>query len=493
MPLAGAFLAPLVDILVKRTNHPRALDYFALAVTVGSLLLVVNIVMSTGGNDIIIYRLGGWVSPLGINLVVDGLGLLIGIIVAGISTLVVIYSIVFMKDEGGLGQYYTLMLLLTAGMLGVALTGDLFNLYVFFEIMSISSYALVAFRRSKISIEGSVKYLIVGSLGTTFILIGIALLYGITGTLNIADLAGKMAVVNTIPASTPLILIIALTLFVVGFGMKIGMIPFHAWLPDAYQSAPSPISAIMAGGTAIVGVGVLLRVGYLIFGAPMVGPLLIGFGVVTMVLGALMALVQRDLKRLLAYSGISQMGYILFGVGMGTALGITGGLFHMLNNAIYKSLLFLAAGAIIYRVGTSRLDELGGIGRKMPITAGVFMVGALALAGMPPFNGFASKLTIFLAGIDAGYSILSGVAAIISAVTLTYMIRAFIAIFLGPTTRRFAKVKEAPGAMIFPMIVLAAFCILLGVLPQLGFDAVEPAQMILINPSNYVKEVLLGV
>ena len=275
--------------------------------------------------------------------------------------------------------------------------------------------------------------------------------------------------------------------------MKIGMIPFHAWLPDAYQSAPSPISAIMAGGTAIVGVGVLLRVGYLIFGAPMVGPLLIGFGVVTMVLGALMALVQRDLKRLLAYSGISQMGYILFGVGMGTALGITGGLFHMLNNAIYKSLLFLAAGAIIYRVGTSRLDELGGIGRKMPITAGVFMVGALALAGMPPFNGFASKLTIFLAGIDAGYSILSGVAAIISAVTLTYMIRAFIAIFLGPTTRRFAKVKEAPGAMIFPMIVLAAFCILLGVLPQLGFDAVEPAQMILINPSNYVKEVLLGV
>jgi multicomponent Na+:H+ antiporter subunit D len=483
----------LVDVLAKHVNHPRARDYFALAVAVGTLLLVMDMATSVWGGDILIYRLGGWAPPLGINLAVDGLGLLIGLIVASISTLVVIYSLVFMKQDSGLGQYYTLMLLLTAGMMGVAFTGDIFNLYVFFEIMSISSYALVAFRRSKISIEGSMKYLIIGSLGTAFILLGIALLYGLTGTLNIADLAGKLAVINTASGSTPLISIIALTLFVVGFGIKIGMIPFHAWLPDAYQAAPSPISAIMAGGTAIVGVGAILRVSYFLFGVSMVGPLLIGLGLITMVLGAFMALIQRDLKRLLAYSGISQMGYILLSVGFGTALGITGGLFHMLNNAIYKSLLFLSAGAIIYRVGTSRLDELGGLGGKMPITAGIFMVGTLALAGVPPFNGFASKLTIYLAGIEAGYPILSVIAAIFSAVTLAYMIRAFIAVFLGPRTTRFKNVKEAPRSMLFPMMVLAIVCVVLGVLPQLGFGAVEPAQMVLLDPSSYIGKVMVGV
>ncbi|MFQ6130150.1 MAG: complex I subunit 5 family protein, partial [Candidatus Hadarchaeaceae archaeon] len=473
-------------------NYPRARDYFALVIVVGTLLLVVDVATSVWGDNILVYQLGGWAPPLGINLAIDGLGLLIGLIVAGISTLVVIYSLVFMKQESGLGQYYTLMLLLTAGMMGVAFTGDIFNLYVFFEIMSISSYALVAFRRSEISIEGSMKYLIIGSLGTSFILLGIALLYGLTGTLNIADIASKLGVINTTAASTPLISIVALTLFVVGFGVKIGMIPFHAWLPDAYQSAPSPISAVMAGGTAMVGVGALLRVSYFLFGASMVGPLLVGFGIVTMVLGAFMALVQRDLKRLLAYSGISQMGYILLSIGLGTALGIKGGLFHMLNNAIYKSLLFLAVGAIIYRVKTSRIDELGGLGRKMPITAGIFMVGALALAGVPPFNGFASKLTIYLAGIDAGYPIFSGIAAIISAVTLAYMIRAFNAVFLGPRTKRFENVKEAPPSMLFPMMVLAIVCVMLGVLPQLGFSAVEPAQGVLLNPSSYIREVVLG-
>lgn len=491
VPLAGAFLTPLIGIIGERTRHPKLTGYFALTIAVISLLFVVDVANSKWGG-IEVYKLGGWPPPLGINLAVDGLGLLIGLIVAGLSTIIIIYSIVYMKGERGLSQYYTLLLLLSAGMLGVTFTGDIFNLYVFFEIMSISSYALIAFRRSGLSIEGSIKYLIIGSLGTSFILLGVTLLYGLTGTLNIADIAGKLSIINSTAASTPLILILALTFFVVGFGMKIGMIPFHAWLPDAYQAAPSPITAIMAGGTAIVGVGAMLRVGYLIFGASMIGPLMIGFGLVTMILGAFMALVQRDLKRLLAYSGISQMGYVLLSVGLGTALGITGGLFHLLNNAIYKSLLFLAAGAIIYRAGTSRLDELGGLGRKMPITAGIFMVGALALAGVPPFNGFVSKLTIFLAGIDAGYLILSIIAAIISAVTLAYIIRAFIAIFLGPQNRRHKNIREAPRSMLFPMMILAVACVALGVLPQLGFSAVGPAQETLLNPSSYISGVLLG-
>jgi multicomponent Na+:H+ antiporter subunit D len=486
LPLIGAFLTPLADLLARRVKHPRVRDYFALAIAIGTLLLVVNVATSIWGG-IEVYEVGGWRPPLGINLAIDGLALLIGLIVASVTTLAVIYSIVFMERESGLGQYYTLMLLLMAGMLGMAFTGDIFNLYVFFEIMSIASYALVAFHRSRISIEGSIKYLIIGSVGTSFILLGIALLYGFTGTVNMADLAYKVR------GSTQLITLVASSLFVVGFGIKIGMIPFHAWLPDAYQAAPSPITAILAGGTAIVGVGAMLRVGYFIFGLSMVGPLLVGLGIITMVLGAFMALVQRDLKRLLAYSGISQMGYILLGVGLGTSLGISGGLFHMLNNALFKSLLFLAAGAIIYRVGTSNMDELGGLIRRMPFTAGLFLIGALALSGVPPFNGFVSKLTIFLAGIHAGYLILSVIAAIISAVTLAYIIRAFITVFLGPQAKRSKNVEEAPRTLLLPMVVLAAACVMFGVFPHLGFGVVEPAQGVLLDPSGYIAEVLPGV
>jgi multicomponent Na+:H+ antiporter subunit D len=470
-------------------KHPRARDYFALAIAIATLLLVVNVAASIWGG-IEVYEVGGWPPPLGINLAIDGLALLVGLIVVGVTTLAMIYSIVFMERESGLGQYYTLMLLLMAGMLGMAFTGDIFNLYVFFEIMSIASYALVAFHRSGISIEGSIKYLIIGSVGTSFILLGIALLYGFTGTLNIADLSDK---IGGAAGSPPLTLLIASSLFVAGFGIKIGMIPFHAWLPDAYQAAPSPITAVLAGGTAMVGVGAMLRVGYFIFGPSMVGPLLIGLGIITMVLGAFIALVQRDLKRLLAYSGISQMGYILLGVGLGTSLGISGGLFHMLNNALFKSLLFLAAGAVIYRVGTSNMDELGGLMRRMPFTAGLFLIGALALSGVPPFNGFVSKLTIFLAGIDAGYLILSIIATIISAVTLVYIIRAFIAVFLGHQAPRFKNVMEAPRTLLFPMMVLAIVCVVLGVFPHLGFGVVGPAQGVLLDPSGYIDKVLPGV
>jgi multicomponent Na+:H+ antiporter subunit D len=443
--------------------------------------------------EILVYRMGGWNPPLGINLAVDAFGLLIGLITSGLTALVIVYSIVDMKEDSGLGHYYTLMLLLSAGMLGVAFTGDVFNLYVFFEIMSISSYALVAFRRTELSIEGSVKYLVVGSLGTSLVLIGIGLLYGYTGTLNIADMASRLSTVVADPASMPLILVIPLAFFMAGFGIKVGMIPFHAWIPDAYQSAPSAVVVIMAGGTAMVGVGALLRLSYFLFGSSVAGPLLIVLGVITAGVGALMALVQRDLKRLLAYSGISQMGYILFSVGLGTAMGVTGGLFHMLNNALYKSLLFLAVGCIAYRTRTSKIADLGGLARKMPVTAGLFMIGTFAITGVPLFNGFVSKLTIYLAGIDAGYPLVSVFAAVFSALTLTYMIRAFMAVFLGPTPERLSSVKEAPWLMLAPIVILAVICIIIGVIPQVGFDAVEPAQRALLDLPGYIRQVIPGV
>jgi len=489
VPLFAAFLTPVVSIVAKRFGVERARDWFVVGAAILMLLIVASMAPAVWRGEVLVYKLGGWSPPWGINLAVDGLNLLVALIIVSVVSLIVIYSVVYMERDSGLEKYYTLLMLVTAGCMGVTLTGDVFNLFVFFEIMSISSYALVAFRRNWDSVEAGIKYMIIGSLGTSFILLSITLMYGLVGSLNIADLAGK---IEAIKATQPLPMIVPLmlTLFVVGFGIKIAMVPLHAWLPDAYQAAPSAVSALLSGATTTVGVYAMLRVSYMLFGALAIGTMFIILGLVTMIVGGLMALVQHDLKRLLAYSSVSQMGYILLGVGFGTALGIQGGLFHLLNNAIYKVLLFMCAGAIAYRVGTSNLDELGGLGKNMPITATLFVVGALAISGVPPFNGFASKWTIYVAGVEAGQPICTAIAVIMSALTLAYFLKAINLMFLGQRPEHLRDVKEAPPLMLFPMLVLAVFCVVLGILPSLGMDLVRPAQGAVMNQLGYIGSVM---
>lgn len=486
IPLFASFLTPVIGILSRRRGIKRAREWFAIAAVLAELVVVASMLPTVWDGQVLVYRLGGWQPPWGINLAIDGLNLLAALIVAGIGALVMIYSFIYMERDTGLDQYYTLYLLILAGMMGVALTGDIFNLYVFFEIMCISSYALVAFRRKWQSIEASIKYMIVSSLGTSFILLGIALLYGLAGSLNIADLAQKLGQIDASAVFVPL------TLFVTGFGIKIAVVPLHMWMPDAYQAAPSAVAALFSGATATVGIYAMVRVVYILFGAFAIGTMLAALGLVTMVLGALMALAQRDLKRLLAYSGISQIGYILLGVGLGTVLGIQGGLFHLLNNAIYKTMLFMIAGAIVYRVGTSDMDQLGGLWKNMPVTGTLFAVGALAISGVPPFNGFASKWTIYVAGIEAGQPVFTIIALITSALTLAYFLKALNSIFLGQRPKHLSNVKETPLPMMFPIMLLAVLCVVFGVLPQLGIDLVRPAQEAVMNSSGYISAVLGG-
>jgi multicomponent Na+:H+ antiporter subunit D len=489
LPLFAAFLTPVVSILAKRFGVERARDWFVVGAAILTLIVVVSMVPAVWRGEVLVYKLGGWTPPWGINLAIDGLNLLVALIIAGVVSSVAVYSVVSMERDSGLEKYYSLLMLVTAGSMGVALTGDIFNLYVFFEIMSISSYALVAFRRNWDSIEAGVKYMIIGCLGTSFILLGVAFLYGLVGSLNIADLAWKLAEIK-VAQPLPVIVPLMLALFVAGLGIKIAMVPLHAWLPDAYQAAPSAVSAVLAGATTTAGVYAMLRISYMLFGALAIGLMLVVLGLITMVVGGLMALVQRDLKRLLAYSCISQIGYILLGVGYGTAMGIQGGLFHLLNNAIYKVLLFMCAGAIFYRVGTSNLDEMGGLGKNMPVTAGVFTVGALAISGVPPFNGFASKWTIYVAGMEAGQPIATVIAIIISALTLAYFLKAINSAFLGQRPKHLREVKEAPALMLIPMLALASLCVVFGILPGLGIDLVSPAQQAVMNQLGYIRSVL---
>lgn len=488
LPLLAAFLLPMVSLLERRYPLPAAKEWVS-AIFVAAELLVVLSLFPDAKGSVITYRLGSWAPPLGIVLAVDALGALAALIISTVAALVLLYSFSYMRREMGVEYYYTLLFLLLGGCMGVVLTGDIFNFYVFFEIMSIASYALVAFRRHQQAIEAAVKYLIVGSLGTSFILLGIVFLYGRFGTLTIANL------MQMVDAVQPSELFLPLACFMVGLSIKVAMVPFHFWLPDAYQGAPSPVSAFFSGATTTVGVYGLIRVEYMLFGAGAAEALFAAFGLGTMVLGALMALVQRDLKRLLAYSGISQMGYVLVGLGLGTPLGIQGALFHVLNNAVYKTLLFLIAGAVIMRAGTSRMDELGGLWHNMPTTAFMFLLGSLAIAGVPPLNGFASKWMIYLAGVEYGgwgYA-LTGIALVVSAITLAYFLKALSLVFLGQRPPRLEGVKESPPGLLLPMMALAVLCVVLGVLPQLGVNLVEPAQHAVSGLNDYVTRVMGGV
>lgn len=492
LPLFTAFVMPVIGILAERYNIKYLREGVAITVMVAVLAIVSTMAPDVWGGEIIVYKLGGWSPPWGIVLAVDALSTQMALMIAVLGTLVVIYSASYMSRDSGLSYFYTLILLVMSGMLGIVLTGDFFNFYVFLEIMSISSYALVSFRRDALSIEAGMKYLLIGSLGTSFVLLSVVMLYGAVGSLNIADLAVKLAAYSA--TNVPPVLVISLALFVVGVMIKVAMVPFHTWLPDAFTAAPTAISALLAGPAAVVGIYWVARLPYLPFGMP-VGVILVALGLISMVVGVLMALMQRDFKRMLAYHVISQKGYMVLGIGLGTlgaTLGTQGGLFHLLNHSTYKALLFMCAGAVLYQTKSQKFDELGGLGKNMPITALTFLIGALAISGIPPLNGFVSKYIIYLAGLQAGMPWITAIAVVVSGLTLASFMKAFSSVFLGQRPRHLQGTTEAPKPMLFAMIMMALICVAIGLIPNLGFNIVNPAAEAAKNVASYISQVMGG-
>lgn len=445
-------------------------DFIAVGAIILSFLMM--LFLSVGGG-IEIVKFGGWGSPSGIVWAMDGLSLFMGLLITGISSLVALYSSRSISERKH--RFYTLLCLMTAGMVGISMTGDLFNLYVFFEIMSIASYGLVAFFLDEHAIEGAMKYLIMGSLSTSFILTGIALIYGMAGTLNFADLSLK---VLPLPE-----FLIPLGIMLGGFSLKAAVVPFHAWKPDAIEGTPSPIGAIFTTVSAAVGVYCIARV---MFVFDMIGfnIALIFFGLVTMVVGAALALVQVNVKRMLAYSSISQMGYIVMALGLGTALGITASVYHIFNNALIKGLLFMSIGSVILLTGKENLDEMGVENTPLLLCVGV---GILSLAGVPPLNGFVSKWLIFMASWEIN-PVLTVLALVSSALTLAYGLKIFSSVFMGPGRQRII----VPRTLLAPAVILAAICILISIFPQVGLSIVEPAANALMERSHYITAVLGG-
>jgi multicomponent Na+:H+ antiporter subunit D len=374
------------------------------------------------------------------------------------------------------------MLMLT-GMNAVLVAADLFNLYVFLEISAISAYSLVAFGTKGAELEASFKYAVMGIVGSSFILLGIAVLYGYTSTLDMALIAHSVA-------ASPRAGIIPFVsaMFLMGFGLKSALVPFHAWLPDAHTSAPTPISAMLSGVfIKVLGVYSLLRIFFNVLGAgPAILSVMMFLGAVSIIVGVVLAVGQWDFKRLLAYHSISQIGYIMLGVGLGSPIGIFGGLFHLLNHSVFKSLLFLNSGAVDHSTGTRDLREMGGLREKMPVTAGTNLIASMSISGVPPFNGFVSKLIIILACFQAGRIGYAFWAALGSLLTLASFMKVQRYAFCGALNEKWKNAKEAPAAMCFAMIALAVACALGGLL---AIPALSPflrcASEVLSRPGEY--------
>lgn len=482
IPLGTAFL---ISLLGKRIKiFPDLLANLAGLSLLGFSLYSIKLVNIY---KVLVYKVGGWMPPIGICMVLDGLTSFMLITVNLVSFLVTLYSISYMQRYTDKAKFYTLFMLMLAGMNGIIVTGDLFNLFVFLEIASIASYALVAFGTEAEELEASFKYAVMGSVASSFVLLGIALIYSYTSTLNMADISLTL---SNRPAGMMLSFIGVL--FLMGFGLKSALVPFHAWLPDAHPSAPAPISAMLSGVfIKTLGVYALVRIFFNILGAhTKILFILVILGVISMVVGAFLAIAQHDIKRMFAYSSISQIGYIIFALGIGTPLAIFGGLFHLFNHAIFKSLLFLNSGAIEYSTGTRDLKRLGGLSTRLPVTGSTGLLGALSISGIPPLAGFWSKLVIIIAAIQAGYVGSAIVAIFVSIVTLAYYLKFFGFAFFGKLDEAGIKIKEVPRVMRLSMVVLAIICVIAGLLLVPMFRSfLQSATDVLLSGRNYAQDI----
>jgi hydrogenase-4 component F len=427
------------------------------------------------------------------ELRVDALSALMVVMIGGIGLLTSIYSGHYLEQhmpEATAARrtriFYGLLMWFLGTMLWGCVTNNVIMLYVAIEATTLTSGLLVAFYWDRRALEAGYKYLMLLTIGITFALFGCVLLYAGAAATN--KLTGASAVlISEIRSVAPFIpsgtAAITIAFLVIGFGTKAGIAPFHPWLPDAHAEAPTPISVLLSGVMIEMALYALARTVSIFYPAwPQVTIFLVALGTFTMLLGIILSLTQDDLKRLLAYSSISQMGYVLVGIGLGTYLGCYGGLFHLLNHAIYKSLLFMCVGAVMYATGVRRISELGGLSKQMPITSACFFLGALAIAGFPPLNGFWSKFTVYLALSRAGLWWAAVIAVVVSILTMVVMVRAAYRVFWGERgsiSTPESAVKEVPARMWVPMAFLAGVCALLGVYPQMPYPLLNRAAAVL--------------
>lgn len=502
IPLLAALIIPLAGRLNRLYSW-----YITVAATFVSLLIsfaLLDRVLNTGR---ISYWMGGWQPPWGIEYVVDYLNVFILLIVAFIAFMVSLYarrSVEKEIAEHKITTFYSVYMLFIAGMMGIILTGDLFNLYVFIEISSLAAYTLIAVGRKRDALMASYNYLILGTIAATFILLGIGYLYMVTGTLNMADLR------ELLPALyESKVVLTAFAFFTVGLSLKLALFPLHIWLPNAYTHAPSVVSAIMAATSTKVGAYVLLRIMFTVFKVEFllevvpVTKILLVLSSIAIIAGSVLAISQTNIKRMLAYSSVGQIGYIVLGAALVNQTAMTGSLIHILNHAIMKGALFLVVGAVVYKTGIEDISGLRGMGKKMPFSMAAFTIAALSMIGVPLTVGFVSKWYIAIGALSAGMWYFVPVILLSSLLTAVYFWRIIESIYfkdvetephtadnqeIGIAQPAFSNPHstirnrdDAPLGMLIPILILAGLCIFFGMAAFLPVSVAEKAASMLLG------------
>lgn len=488
----GAFL---IAVFGRNRTARNVLALLSITAALAFILALIRPVML--GGEIIAYWLGGRVPAggyaIGIALEVDALSLFFALIVAVAVFVSGVYSIQYMRHDDNEREYYTLFLMLAGGVMGLVLSGDLFNMFIMVEVLTFAAVALTAFRNTATgALEAAFKYLVVGCIGSTCILVGTAMLYAQAHTLNLAQLA------QLIPGNLNTATKVAFALLFVGFGTKAFIVPFHPLAADAHGAAPASISVMISGVLTKSGIYGIIRLTYFLFQTMNLGTmqfLLVFVGSLSMFICVTMALAQHDFKRLLAFHSISQIGYVLTAVGLCTALGVSAGLYHAMNHTLFKGLLFLAAGAVLHETGTTDLGKLGGLSKKMPHTTVLFLIGAFSISGIPPFNGFASKWMVYQATYqkavesgNIGFLLVTIIALVTSVLTLASFVKVSQSVFFGQLPKELEHVKEVSFGMRLAMGIFALLCILTGLFPGLVTSYItEPAARAVFSVAQYIS------
>jgi multicomponent Na+:H+ antiporter subunit D len=480
--LSTAYIMPLLT-KIRRFLVAEFFAAFMLALASSGGLYLAREILHHGAFT---YAVGGWPAPWGIELSLNAVSGLFLITVGLVATPILLYAAVdLVGDVGGRSRaawFLTLFLLLIAALCGLAITGDLFNIYVMVEVATIASCAIASARNNAKSVEATFKYLMLATIGSGFVLLGIGFLFVLTGNLNMNFISQELAATWQ---NYPTALWVCLSFFLVGFGVKSALFPLHVWLPDAHSSAIAPSSAVLSS-LAIKGYMIaLLKVLYVAVGADIITRLPITniltiLGMLAIVAGAIFALAQDELKRRLAFSTVSQAGYIFLGIGLGNVQGLAGSFMHIFSHALSKALLFLAAGAIIKRTGKTKISEMAGVGFQMPVTLGVFAVGSLSMIGIPLFSGFVSKWQLLLGSLAKGnylsVIVLVGGSLLAAAYLLPVLRTAF---FERPDQKR--DVNEMAYVQLVAMLFLAVVIIMVGVYPGVVLTLAKQASMTLLG------------
>jgi len=458
---------PVLQVLTPLLAAPLCLLFYerrfawsiSLTLSLAALVIAALLLQRTLEAGIISYELGGWSMHWGIEYRVDIVNAFVLLVVTTIASVVLLYarqSILVELYRGRIPLFYAIYMLCLGGLLGVTISGDVFNLFVFMEISALSSYTLIALSQERRALTSAYQYLIMGTIGATFLLIGIGLMYIMTGTLNMRDLAEALpAVTGTRTIET------AFAFIVVGISIKLALVPLHLWLPNAYAYAPSAVTAFIASTATKVAFYVLLRFLFTIFGVGfafsnmLLGGIFLVLALLAIFAGSTAAIFQDNVKRMLAYSSIAQIGFMVLGISFATTTGVGAAILHLFNHAIMKAALFLALGCVFYRLGSVNITDMRGLGREMPWTMTAFVIGGLSLVGVPLTVGFISKWYLVLGALEQGWWPVAAAVLLASLLTLVYIWRVVDAAWLrAPAAQRQQTVTEAPPGMLLPLWAL---------------------------------------